>query len=105
MSAWSNEVKDIILRALPKLSSDVLQQILSKLQSSGLESKEDLQYVQQEDLSDVLPVIQLRKLLQVFKSGNLTKTFKVNEHYLHIKCKCSYRQWRYIFLYVYISIL
>lgn len=75
MSDWSNEVKDIILQALPKLSSDVLQQILSKLQSSGLESKNDLQYVQKDDLQDLLPVIQLRKLLQVFKSGNVAKTF------------------------------
>ena len=57
MSDWSNEVKDIILRALPNLSSDVLQQILSKLQSSGLESKNDLQYVQKDDLQDLLPVI------------------------------------------------
>ncbi|XP_077079931.1 uncharacterized protein LOC143732575 [Siphateles boraxobius] len=68
MSDWSNEVKDIILQALPNLSSDVLQQIVSKLQSSGLESKNDLQYVQKDDLQDLLPVIQLRKLLQVFKS-------------------------------------
>ncbi|GAA6096870.1 uncharacterized protein LOC117955970, partial [Tachysurus ichikawai] len=84
MSSWNDEVKDIILRALPNLSLDVPQKILSKLQSSGLESKEDLQYVQQEDLSDVLPVIQLRKLLQVFKSD--TEVFTLNLQAISSPC-------------------
>lgn len=92
MSDWSNEVQDIILGALPNLSSDVLQQILSKLQSSGLESKNDLQYVQKDDLQDLLPVIQLRKLLQVFKSGNVMfKLIKLMSVTCPYKCKC-YRQ-------------
>ncbi|KAF4098089.1 hypothetical protein G5714_022097 [Onychostoma macrolepis] len=47
-------------KALPSLSSDILQQIASSLQSSGLQCK--------EDLKDILPVIQIRKLLQMFKS-------------------------------------
>lgn len=69
MPTWLEEVKDIILRALPTVSSDILEQIISNLQSCGLQCKDDLKYVQQEDLNDTLPVIQVRKLLQLFKSG------------------------------------
>ncbi|KAA0714639.1 hypothetical protein E1301_Tti021996 [Triplophysa tibetana] len=50
------------------MSSDILEQIISNLQSCGLQCKDDLKYVQQEDLSNMLPVIQVRKLLQMFKS-------------------------------------
>ncbi|XP_037645758.1 uncharacterized protein LOC119500207 isoform X2 [Sebastes umbrosus] len=35
--------------------------------SSGLGSKEDLKYVKQEDIADLLPVIQQRKLIDAFK--------------------------------------
>uniref|UniRef100_A0A3P8S3X7 Uncharacterized protein n=1 Tax=Amphiprion percula TaxID=161767 RepID=A0A3P8S3X7_AMPPE len=69
MSALGEEIKGIIVRALPNLSEETQLQLISRLQSSGLESKEDLKYVQQEDVADLLPVIQLRKLLDAFKSG------------------------------------
>ncbi|KAK0147739.1 hypothetical protein N1851_012559 [Merluccius polli] len=58
----------IIVRALPNLSEDTQMQLILSLQSSGLESKEDLKYVQKEDVADLLPVIQVRKLLDAFKS-------------------------------------
>nr|XP_061795565.1 uncharacterized protein LOC133587116 [Nerophis lumbriciformis] len=61
------QIKRIIRMALPNLSEQTLCQIIAKLQDSGLESIQDLQYVQQEDLADLLPVIQCRKLLHVFK--------------------------------------
>ncbi|KAL2083090.1 hypothetical protein ACEWY4_020863 [Coilia grayii] len=61
------EIKEIICKTLPNLSQETQLQIISKLQSSGLESKEDLKYVQQEDIADLLPVIQCRKLLDAFK--------------------------------------
>ncbi|XP_052393908.1 uncharacterized protein LOC127942257 [Carassius gibelio] len=63
----SEEIKEIICKTLPNLSEETQWQIISKLQSSGLESKEDLKYVQQEDIADLLPVIQCRKLLDAFK--------------------------------------
>lgn len=50
---------------------ETISQLISRLQSSGLESKEDLKYVQQEDMADLLPIIQLRKLLDAFKAGNV----------------------------------
>ncbi|KAK0142443.1 hypothetical protein N1851_019825 [Merluccius polli] len=58
----------IIVRALPNLSEDTQMLLILSLQSSGLESKEDLKYVQKEDVADLLPVIQVRKLLDAFKS-------------------------------------
>ncbi|CAB1452700.1 unnamed protein product [Pleuronectes platessa] len=64
MSTLEEDIWGIILKALPNLSEETK----SRLESSGLESKEDLEYVQQEDLTDLLPVIQLRKLLKAFKS-------------------------------------
>ncbi|GAA6101330.1 uncharacterized protein LOC113069875, partial [Tachysurus ichikawai] len=79
MSTWCEEVKHIILQALPSLSSDILQQIISSLQSSGLQCKEDLKYVQQEDLKDILPVIQIRKLLQMFKLETEMVTLNLEE--------------------------
>uniref|UniRef100_A0A3P8S092 Uncharacterized protein n=1 Tax=Amphiprion percula TaxID=161767 RepID=A0A3P8S092_AMPPE len=68
MSALGEEIKGIIVRALPNLSEETQLQLISRLQSSGLESKEDLKYVQQEDVADLLPVIQLRKLLDAIQS-------------------------------------
>lgn len=37
------------------------------LQTSGVKSVDDLKYVQQEDLKDLLPVIQQKKLLEAFR--------------------------------------
>lgn len=49
---------------LPSLSVETQLQIVSTLQTSGVESVDDLKYVQQEDLKDLLPVIQQMKLLE-----------------------------------------
>uniref|UniRef100_A0A3Q2QF48 Si:ch211-111e20.1 n=1 Tax=Fundulus heteroclitus TaxID=8078 RepID=A0A3Q2QF48_FUNHE len=70
MSTLREEIQSIILKALPNLSEETQSLLISRFQGSGLESKGDLKYVQQEDMADLLPVIQLRKLLDAFKSGN-----------------------------------
>lgn len=70
MTNLSEEIRGIIHNTLPNLSEETQAQIISKLQNSGLESKEDLKYVQKEDIADLLPVIQLRKLMDAFKQGN-----------------------------------
>ncbi|XP_059354194.1 uncharacterized protein LOC132157507 [Carassius carassius] len=62
-----NEIKAIILRALPSLTEEIREHVITSLERSGVESIEDLVYVQQEDLKDVLPIIQQRKLLEAFK--------------------------------------
>lgn len=69
MSSIGDEIKAIILKALPNLSEDTQKQIITALEISGLESTEDLKYVQQDDIKDLLPVIQQRKLLEAFKMG------------------------------------
>lgn len=53
MSTLDTEIKGIILNH----SEDTLLQLISRLKCSGLELKEDLKYVQQGDMSDLLPVI------------------------------------------------
>uniref|UniRef100_A0A8P4K3W5 Sterile alpha motif domain-containing protein 3 n=1 Tax=Dicentrarchus labrax TaxID=13489 RepID=A0A8P4K3W5_DICLA len=69
MSSIGDEIKVIILKTLPNLSEDTQKQIITALEISGVESTEDLKYVQQDDLRDLLPVIQQRKLLKAFKMG------------------------------------
>ncbi len=70
MTHLSEEVKGIIHKTLPNLPEEIQLQIISTLQSSGLESKEDLRYVQKEDIADMLPIIHLQKLMDAFKQVN-----------------------------------
>ncbi|XDV22738.1 hypothetical protein PO909_027581 [Leuciscus waleckii] len=74
MSALVEELREIILRALPSNDENTTQLLIDKLVGSGLESKDDLQFVQQEDISDILPTIKLRKLLNAFKMESETVT-------------------------------
>lgn len=64
MSSLEDSIKRILLNMLPSLSVETQLQIVSTLQTSGVESVDDLKYVQQEDLKDLLPVIQQMKLLE-----------------------------------------
>ncbi|XP_065804977.1 uncharacterized protein [Labrus bergylta] len=68
MSAEDEELRVIILRALPTISKDIQQELIDKIKSCALESTEDLKYVTKEDIVDILPAIQLRKLLEAFKN-------------------------------------
>lgn len=70
MASLVGELREIILKALPSNNEDTTQLLIDRLVDSGLESKDDLQFVQQEDISDILPTIKLRKLLNAFKMGN-----------------------------------
>lgn len=69
MANLADEIEEVMGKALPHMTEETQWKIITKLQSSGLESKEDLIYVQQEDVQDLLPVIQCRKLLYAFKLG------------------------------------
>lgn len=64
-----DELKEVLLRYLPNLSEAVQETLFERLLSSGLESREVLKYVKQEDIADLLPVIRQRKLLDAFKLG------------------------------------
>ncbi|KAK7896164.1 hypothetical protein WMY93_021489 [Mugilogobius chulae] len=62
-----NDVRKIIQRALPTSSEETQERIIEQLVISGVDSIDDLKYLQQEDIKDVLPVIQQRKLMEAFK--------------------------------------
>lgn len=72
------ELKAIIPRALPTISEAVQQLVIDRLLTSGLNSIEDLKYVQQEDIGDLLPVIQQCKLLDAFKMGMFAHYFIID---------------------------
>ncbi|KAL7385137.1 hypothetical protein ABVT39_016381 [Epinephelus coioides] len=74
MSSIGDELKVIILKALPNLSEDTQKQVITALEISGVESVADLQYVQQDEIRDLLPVVQQRKLLEAFKMESTTVT-------------------------------
>ncbi|CAM4596750.1 unnamed protein product [Leuciscus chuanchicus] len=54
MSALVGELKEIILRALPSNDKNTTQLLIDRLVDSGLESKDDLQFVQQQDISTMV---------------------------------------------------
>lgn len=76
MSSLNDDLRSIILRALPSISKDTQEALTDVLLRSGLESTQDMKYVTQEDISDLLPPIQQRKLLEAFKNGKVEKLLK-----------------------------
>ncbi|KAK9958592.1 hypothetical protein ABG768_010703 [Culter alburnus] len=69
-TAVGEEVQKIISKALPGLLEEKKEQLLQRLFSWGVESTDDLKYVEGTpgvDLSDLLPPIQICKLLDSFK--------------------------------------
>lgn len=73
MSAtFGEEIQKTITKALPGLSQAKLEKLVERLVSWGVETIDDLKYVEGApgaDLSDVLPPIQIRKLLDSFNTG------------------------------------
>nr|XP_021329541.1 uncharacterized protein LOC110439135 [Danio rerio] len=78
MSSIREELKDIIHKALPSNDDNITQLLIDRILDSGLESKDDLKFVQQEDISDILPTIKLRKLLSTFKMETETVTLDLS---------------------------
>ncbi|KTG03484.1 hypothetical protein cypCar_00010926 [Cyprinus carpio] len=74
MSTLVGELRKIILKALPSNDENITQHLIDRILDSGLESTDDLKFVQQEDISDILPTIKLRKLLNAFKMETETVT-------------------------------
>lgn len=85
MKTLEEELKDILSSALPTISEAVQQLVIDKLINCGLDSKEDLKYVKQEDIEDLLPVIQQRKLLDPFKMGTFVyfHSITISLHIMH----------------------
>ncbi|KAJ8333916.1 hypothetical protein SKAU_G00412350 [Synaphobranchus kaupii] len=67
MSSLEEQIRGDVLQALPSLPTETLTLLLEKLISCGVESKGDLQYVREEDISELLRPIQCRKILSAWK--------------------------------------
>lgn len=81
------ELKEILPRASPNLSEAVRQIVIDSLISSGSDSTEGLKYVKREDVGDLLPVIQQRKLLDAFKLGMFAYCHSIIIIYFFLKTK------------------
>ncbi|XP_072555792.1 uncharacterized protein [Paramormyrops kingsleyae] len=60
------QVRDLVMAALPGLSEETLAALIEGLQMLGVESKRDLFLVREEDLADYLRPIQCRRLMSLF---------------------------------------
>lgn len=58
------DLESFLKKSTPNLASDVLQTVLQRLTVIGVDSVNDLALVQETDLSEVLPPIKVRRLLQ-----------------------------------------
>lgn len=93
------EIQKVISKALPGLLEEKKEQLLQRLLSWGVESTDDLKYVEGApgvDLSDLLPPIQIRKLLDSFMRGYfyILYMYKFMCMYIYV-CVCI----KYIFCY------
>lgn len=61
-------MKNIIKKLLPTLEEGRLDSVAQMLLESGIESIDDLEYVQESDLISLLKPIHARKLLAAWKS-------------------------------------
>ncbi|XP_034145225.1 uncharacterized protein LOC117593613 [Esox lucius] len=62
------EIKLAFSSSLPGLSDETLKKFIHGLSAIGVETKDDLQYVKEEDLMEFLRPIQCRKLLNEWKN-------------------------------------
>lgn len=61
------ELVKTIKTVLPSLEDNVLEGVITTLIECGVESADDLQYVREADLNQVLRPIQARRLLDTWK--------------------------------------
>ncbi|RXN34461.1 Interferon-induced 44 [Labeo rohita] len=70
-----SNISSVITNVLPDLPTSILNIVLETLQSLGVGTTEDLQYIQEADLLTVLRPIQARKLLAAWKQSTETTEF------------------------------
>ena len=76
-----DEVVQLLQKLLPLLSVDLIEKTKDKFIEIGVNSVEDLQILKEQDLTDVLKPIQIRKLLQHCNAGvygDNSKCFTIN---------------------------
>lgn len=63
-----DSIYDAVTAVLPRLDEERLQKLVERLVVHvGMEEAEDLQYVKEEDVNDLLTPFQCRKFLDVFQ--------------------------------------
>ncbi|XP_034535115.1 uncharacterized protein LOC117809748 [Notolabrus celidotus] len=62
-----DNIRSSITKVLPDLAASILEIVLEALQSLGVETSEDLQFINETDLDCVLRPVQARKLLAAWK--------------------------------------
>ncbi|XP_039592264.1 uncharacterized protein LOC120515387 [Polypterus senegalus] len=67
----SQDIREVVLSILPSLSNESLTSLLERLEELGVESREDLAFVQEKDLEKHIRPIQCRKLLNSIKNEGL----------------------------------
>lgn len=65
--AHQSNVRSAITKVMPDLPASVLDILQETLQSLGVETTEDFQFIQEADLLSVLRPIQARKLVAAWK--------------------------------------
>ncbi|KAF5907891.1 uncharacterized protein DAT39_002437, partial [Clarias magur] len=68
MSDVTRCIKEEVTSVLPSLPEDTLNLLVEKVLNQGVESKEDLQYVKEEDIVELIRPIQCRKLLKAWSA-------------------------------------
>lgn len=71
------EVKSV----LPTLSEPLLDAILERLRSKGVDTRDDLQFVQEDDIVDLIKPIHCRRLLCTWKETGMSFTCKLKSVY------------------------
>ena len=62
-------VKELVKKAIPSLSSDKMDELMAKLAELGVLCADDLIHVEALDIKDTLPLIQCRRLIKAFTTG------------------------------------
>lgn len=65
-----DSISSSITKVLLDLSALILEIVLEALQSLGVETTEDLQFIRETDLNSVLRPVQARKLLAAWKKNS-----------------------------------
>lgn len=75
MSDVTRCIKEEITSVLSSLPEDTLNLLVEKILNQGVESKEDLQYVREEDIVEFILPIQCRKLLKAWRVHGISLNF------------------------------
>jgi len=66
-------IEDFIKNVFPKIETDILKKLLEILEELGVETIEDLQYVEPSELTPTLKIVQSRKLVKKAEKGKLSE--------------------------------